>query len=159
MFSPFFSINLGAYVPLLIIWKALLSPIRSCFIHHGVIHLKSTFIHHTFIHLSKFFHSSFFHQTFIHLSCIFLIIHASFIEILFCQLSFVTYSLFFIHGSFNNGSTIFHLNNYSSILTFIPGFSLFFFINHASKIFIHLEFYFFSISICPMFIYHPSIIC
>lgn len=102
--------------------KTLLSPTRSCFIHHGVLHLNpNSFIHHLFIHLSKFYHSSFFHQTFIHLSWFFSIIHASLIEILFCQLSFVTYSFF----SFMSLSTIiqpyFIQKIYSSIPTFIPG--------------------------------------
>ncbi len=140
--------------------KTHLSPIHSCFIHHGVIHLNpNSFIHHLFIHLSKFYHSSFFHQTFIHLSWFFSIIHASLIEILFCQLSFVTYSFF----SFMSLSTIIQPYFVQKFIhPFQLSFQVFllnFFINHSSKIFIHLEFYLSVFSICPMFIYHPSINC
>jgi hypothetical protein len=79
-------------------------------------------IHHSFIKHSSIFHAYF------------SINHASLIEILFCHLSFVTYSFF----SSMSLSTIvqpyfIHKNN-SSIQTFIPGFSLKIFINHSSRI-------------------------
>jgi hypothetical protein len=165
LFSSFFSVNLGVYVPLLIIWKTLLSPICSCFIHHGVIHLKSKFIHSSciypsvqilpFIILSSNIHPSFMHffQSSMHLSLKFysvnyhstifhpkkLFIHSNFHSRFFVKFFHQSFIQIF-HSSTILFIVVFHLSNVhlSSIYYLLNFHSYFHFIHSTHMLTISL---------------------